>query len=885
CDDGNVVSGDMCSADCKSNETCGNGIIDTAKGEECDDGNTTNADGCQGNCKLPRCGDGILDANEQCDNGAANANTPNAACRTTCTPRRCGDGVVDNSFSEVCDDNNNTNGDGCSSNCASNETCGNGIIDPAKGEICDDGNARTRDGCSKCQPEVADTLVPGQTPPGRVNPMLVYDPARQRVVMFGGWTPGPNMGDTWEWDGVTWTRMHPKSSPPPRLAPAFAYDVKRRRIVMFGGYQLNYGAPLNDTWVYDGVDWTEILPANKPSPRGASAMAWDAKNGVIVLFGGATSGQCNTCGNSFNTTGDPVNDTWTWNGSNWTQLTPPTTGGYIAPAARSTHTMAYDPVNKLILMRGGQCFGNGVSCTTPDAATYSWDGTGWKNTGASNLGGGLYDGWMAFDTNLGKMVLWRGNSGTTYEWSGSGWTSISLTTPSTRGNMTLTYDVARKQIVLFGGSSQTGTNPTSVQSDTWLRGPGSVAWTPPAPFTQPSARSRAGAAYDPVRRKVVVFGGSCGTSCDLNDTWEWNGRSWANGGGGGPAVRSGSVMDFDTTTRVIRLYGGDTTSTAYTDVYNYNGAWAAQASAGRASVKGATMSYDAQNNRLVTFGGMVNPTTTTNDTWVWTQASGWALAPAAMKPPGRDQSSTAYDPIRQRTVLFSGNPHTGGTLSDVWEWNNVNWNQITASGGPSQRTGHRLYFNPDSSRVCVFGSASGATTEDLYEWSGTAWFQRTVTNPPATRFAAAAAYDSAAHELVVFSGRDQSTFTNVAATYRVKYVPNTTPEVCTSAQFDYDNDGKYGCADEDCWGVCDALHPPGTTRPANAPFCGDAACNGPEDCLICPGDCGACAGPKCGDFNCDGAENNSTCPNDCFCGDKKCDAANGETAATCPSDC
>ena len=37
CDDGNIVSGDGCSADCLSNETCGNGRVDIVTGEECDD--------------------------------------------------------------------------------------------------------------------------------------------------------------------------------------------------------------------------------------------------------------------------------------------------------------------------------------------------------------------------------------------------------------------------------------------------------------------------------------------------------------------------------------------------------------------------------------------------------------------------------------------------------------------------------------------------------------------------------------------------------------------------------------------------------------------------------------------------------------------------------
>src|SRR5512142_2040163 len=35
CDDGNNLDGDGCSADCMSDETCGNGRTDAVKGEEC----------------------------------------------------------------------------------------------------------------------------------------------------------------------------------------------------------------------------------------------------------------------------------------------------------------------------------------------------------------------------------------------------------------------------------------------------------------------------------------------------------------------------------------------------------------------------------------------------------------------------------------------------------------------------------------------------------------------------------------------------------------------------------------------------------------------------------------------------------------------------------
>jgi len=62
------------------------------------------------------CGDGVLDAGEQCDEGEANSNTEADACRTTCVSAHCGDGVIDSA--ETCDDGETLGGDGCSAWCA-----------------------------------------------------------------------------------------------------------------------------------------------------------------------------------------------------------------------------------------------------------------------------------------------------------------------------------------------------------------------------------------------------------------------------------------------------------------------------------------------------------------------------------------------------------------------------------------------------------------------------------------------------------------------------------------------------------------------------------------------------------------------------------------------
>ncbi len=101
---------------------CGDGNVDA--GEECDDGNNTSGDGCSATCWIepppPCCGDGNIDAGETCDDGNT---TSGDGCSATCTieppPPCCGDGTID--AGETCDDGNTTSGDGCSATCTVEE--------------------------------------------------------------------------------------------------------------------------------------------------------------------------------------------------------------------------------------------------------------------------------------------------------------------------------------------------------------------------------------------------------------------------------------------------------------------------------------------------------------------------------------------------------------------------------------------------------------------------------------------------------------------------------------------------------------------------------------------------------------------------------------------
>jgi cysteine-rich repeat protein len=141
CDDGNTKDGDGCSHECKA-EVCGNGHIDS--GEVCDNGPGKNGKcmGCAADCKsFETCGDGVIDkaCGEVCDDH----NTKDGdGCSRECTSTEaCGNNIIDKEVGEVCDDGplNGTPGNPCSANCRSTLECGNGTVDKDKGEECDNG--------------------------------------------------------------------------------------------------------------------------------------------------------------------------------------------------------------------------------------------------------------------------------------------------------------------------------------------------------------------------------------------------------------------------------------------------------------------------------------------------------------------------------------------------------------------------------------------------------------------------------------------------------------------------------------------------------------------------------------------------------------------------
>src|SRR5207248_10477291 len=102
---------------------------------------------------------------------------------------------------------------------------------------------------------------------------------------------------------------------------------------------------------------------------------------------------------------------------------------------------------------------------------------------------------------------------------GDAWAQISPARipPAAGPGHSAIYDPVRSRMVVFGGYSYSGSEPLN---DTWVLSlAGNPSWgqlTPGA--TPPSGRSQHSAVYDSMHDRMVVFGGYNGVAY-LNDLW------------------------------------------------------------------------------------------------------------------------------------------------------------------------------------------------------------------------------------------------------------------------------------------------------------------------------------------------------------------------------
>lgn len=228
------------------------------------------------------------------------------------------------------------------------------------------------------------TPSPTVHPDARLDSPMAYDPISKQVVLFGGTADYLSFGkrDTWTWDGSSWQLQHPQAAPLPRDHPGMAWDPVNHRILLYGGFELDNGLWLTDTWSWDGSTWTELHPAHHPPAGWGNYMA--TADGKIIDY---------TIADYF--TSAEHSETWEWTGDDWVQLQT----AHSPPPLVAT-SVAGDASDFVLF---GGCTRVGSVCPS---STWVLHGGDWLEVGASGPSDRMGAGFVS--TGPGQFLLYGG---------------------------------------------------------------------------------------------------------------------------------------------------------------------------------------------------------------------------------------------------------------------------------------------------------------------------------------------------------------------------------------------------------------------------------------------------------------------------------------------
>lgn len=566
---------------------------------------------------------------------------------------------------------------------------------------------------------------------------MTFDPNLGGLVMVGNDSSLIEPSTTWLLRSSGWELLAPATPLPGTERYSIATDTLRSRVVLFGGDRVSF-VRTDETWEWDGSTWTRVTPATgRPSPRAGHVSCFDPSRGVTILFGGE------------DVNGILLNDTWQWDGIAWSIHQP-----LVSPPPLAAAAMCFDPVRGEVLLFGGR---DATGASSGDC--WRWNGTNWRYAGPGP--GARQAHGMAWDARRSRAVVFGGFAaanrqqplGDTWEWDGLAWSMVATSRPPAVGEHALAFDPVRGLTVKFGGLGQN----QALSPATW--GWDGTTWEDLGALSPPDRRLFVTMSFDPGTRECLVFGGPFG-----DETFTWNGVRWREiVPRTHPPMRDTHSMAADPLTGRPILFGGQGTSPVRVldDTWEWTGAdWRQLTPMYRPQPRWqSAMATDLRRRRIVLFGG-VNATSSGfyGDTWEW-NGRDW-LPRATNGPPGRRGHQLAYDEVRGVVVLFAGEgqPAFGQSVTefdDTWEWAGRGWVRRYTAISPPARLDHAMVWDPLRQRVVVIGGhapRSGSMLSDTWEWDGTNWTQVFTPFFPTPRRGAAAAFDGQRERVVLFGG-------------------------------------------------------------------------------------------------------------------------------------
>jgi hypothetical protein len=518
------------------------------------------------------------------------------------------------------------------------------------------------------------TLTATGTPPAptaRAPAML--DAQGRRMLVTGG---SSSSSDVWalSLDGPpVWSRLAAPTPIPLGWASTAVLDPIRRRVILFGGGSGCCGAS-NRLWAFSldpPLGWTLLFPPGALPPRRTDHTAvYDPLHDAMIVFGGIDS------------TSNLLSDAWSLDlGSlSWSLL--PLAG---SPAARSQHAAVVDASRGRMLVYGG--------AVRPLYAPYA---SVWAELDAVGLDAG--SSWTVVDDAALPPPVWHGHQSV--------------------------YDPVRDRMLAFGGFGRT--SPLFAQLS--LSPPFRWSDMPNAGGSAPPSRGESGVVYDPARDRVIVFGGQDASWPNLklfNDLWEyrlgpglWTGMLVL---GVRPASRHGAVMIYDPIRDRLVLFGGRDSTDTRNDVWVLPLApgpyvqWTQIAPVGappspRTLAIGA---YDPIRDRLVVIGGQTSTGYPFDDSWALNLSGTpqWTLLQPTGVPPNLGYTSGVFDPIRDRIVVPTRNPTGTGSLTAALEFGPpVTWTTLAPADPPENiDDASTSVLDEQHDRVLIFGGENDAS--------------------------------------------------------------------------------------------------------------------------------------------------------------------------------
>lgn len=417
-----------------------------------------------------------------------------------------------------------------------------------------------------------------------------------------------------------------------------------------------------------------------------------------------------------------------------------------SPRRRANPATATDPLVGIAVMFGGR------DTTSYLSDTWLFDGTDWSELPTFLAPAPRNGSAMAWHGGSRRCVLFGGVAplgpiggpvpmADTWEFDGQNWLQVTTSAqPSARYFHSLAYDTHRDRVVLFGGSA----GSTAQLADTWEWN--GTSWSQLQPANSPPARERHVMGYDELRRRVVVFGGQTSPFGPgvLADTWEFDGSNWVQRSPTqNPGVRVGWTMAFDRTTQMLVLRGLENNADLPPNTWAWDGTnWITVEAPTCPLVTGQYMAaYDSAGDRIIRIGGLH---TDRQVTYAWGGGT-WRALPTANPPRIESGCALVHDLARQEVLLFSA--------GETWLWNGSGWRLASTTIRP--RLFPALAFDEVRGEVVMFGGRDGLNGNLLGEtwtWNGAAWTRRTPAASPPPRWAGGMVYSSGLGRAVLFGG-------------------------------------------------------------------------------------------------------------------------------------